>query len=426
MKPRGAIPGLGVKALWTGYESLDIETLIVDNTYNDKEQYGMIKVITAYTFEIDDSETAVSDILAQLDIARNLRAHSVGLMSCYSEFVETGVAKAICDALPFDVAGCTTAGNAVSSALGELMLCLLVFTSDEMRFSAGVSASLKTELEAPLDAAYRQARSALPGEPALLIAFAPITHKNTGELIVETLDRISGGVPLFGALAVDSIDILNFSRTYTLFNGEGTRDTLSFLLIYGDIRPSFFAASISREKIQKQKAVITKSEGNLVKEANGILFQTYLEQLGIMELRNGTTLSFAFMIDYQDGTQPRVRSVCSVTPEGYILFSGRMPQGATIALGDIDYPDVLYTTRDILDKLMKLKQSSCFLLFSCLTRYMVLDADTTAEMELVRSAFPAKPPYHFAYTGGEICPVYHEQGKLLNQFHNCSLVACAF
>jgi hypothetical protein len=202
----------------------------------------MIKAITAYTLEIDDMETAVSEILAQLDIAGNLRAYSVGLMSCYPEFIETGVAKAICEALPFDVVGSTTAGNAVTGALGELMLCLMVLTSDELIFSAGVSAFLRAEPETALGVAYQQARRVLPGEPSLVIVFAPLANKDTGEVIVEALDRISGGIPLFGALSVDYIDILDFSRTYTLFNGTASRDGLSFFLIYGDIYPSSFVA----------------------------------------------------------------------------------------------------------------------------------------------------------------------------------------
>lgn len=386
----------------------------------------MIKVITAYTFEIDELDRAVSEILAQLDINRNLQTHSVGLMSCYAEFVETGVTKGICEALPFDVIGCTTAGNAVSGALGEMMLCLMVLTSDEALFSAGVSSSLTLDPEEQLRSAYQQARQKLPGEPALLIACAPLTSQASGELIVETLDKISGGLPLFGIQAVDYIDILDFSRTYTLFNGEGKQDALSFLLIYGDIHPSFFVVSIPEAKIQRQKAVITKSQGNLVKEVNGMLLQTYLENLGILGLKRGISLSFAFMLDYRDGTKPVFRSGYSVTPEGYVLFSGRMPQGATLAIGDIDYPEVLLTLAEILDKLMKLKKSSCFLLFSSITRYMVLDADTTAEMEMVHSTFTNKKPYYFSYTGGEICPIPNDQGKLINRFHNCSLIACTF
>ncbi|MDR2393850.1 MAG: hypothetical protein LBD93_06825 [Treponema sp.] len=84
----------------------------------------MIKTMSAYTFEIDEVAIAVSEILAQLDVEHSLYAHSVGLMTCYEEFIETRVIKAISDALPFDVIGCSTMANASAGELEEMMLCL--------------------------------------------------------------------------------------------------------------------------------------------------------------------------------------------------------------------------------------------------------------------------------------------------------------
>lgn len=386
----------------------------------------MIKAITAHTFEIDDIDRAVSDIGTQLDIGRSLYAHSVGIMSCSSEFVETGVVKAIAEALPFEVIGCTTVGTAVSSALGELMLGLIVLTGTDIIFSAGVSASLIDAQDAPLAAAYQQARERLPGEPALMIAFTPMMKQVTGEMLVETLTKINPALPIFGAQAVDYIDITEFSKSYTLFNGEFFQDVLSFVLIYGDLHPSFFVASVSNMHIQRQKAVVTKSEGNCVMEVNGMPLLTYLEKLGMLGLHMGTGLSFPFMVDYHDGTEPVPRAIYSVHPEGYVIFSGRVPVGATVAVGEMDYPDVLHTARETLTKVMKQKKS-CVLLFSCLIRYIVLGADTTAEMEQIRSILDSdkEKSYQFFYSGGEICPVYSEKGKLVNRFHNCSFIVCA-
>jgi hypothetical protein len=32
--------------------------------------------------------------------------------------------------------------------------------------------------------------------------------------------------------------------------------------------------------------------------------------------------------------------------------------------------------------------------------------------------------YQFAYSGGEICPVKNQEGRLVNRFQNCSMIAC--
>ncbi|MDR0562659.1 MAG: FIST C-terminal domain-containing protein [Spirochaetaceae bacterium] len=382
-----------------------------------------MKAITAYTAEIDDASAAVSEILAQLDMAQNLRAHSVGLISCYSEFIESGVVKAICEALPFDVIGCTTAGSAVSGMLGELILCLIALTGDELVFSAGASEPLIPEPEAALAEAYRQVREKLPGEPSLMIAFTPFVKNVPGERVIEIFSGICPELPIFGAQAIDYIDIKQFTKTYTFFNGESRRDAVAFLLIYGDIHPAFFTASLSEVCIQKQKAVVTKSEGNRVIEVNGMPLLLYLEKIGMSGVDMGTSLSFPFMVDYRDGTKPVPRASYTATPEGHMVFGGRIPVGAMLAVGDMDYQDVLATAKELLGTVIAQK-GSCILLFSCLMRYLILGADTVAEMELTRAAIGKRKPYYFLYSGGEFCPVRNERGRLVNRFHNCTVIAC--
>ena len=77
----------------------------------------MIKNIHAHTFEIDNLDIAVTEILEQLNMKENLLSNSIGIMSCYYEFIESGVVAAICDALPFDVIGMTSSRQAVPNSL---------------------------------------------------------------------------------------------------------------------------------------------------------------------------------------------------------------------------------------------------------------------------------------------------------------------
>ena len=62
-------------------------------------------------------ETAVSEILEQLDVEHTLLAHSLGILHCYSEFCENGIVKAICEKLPFDVVGNTTSSLSASGKM---------------------------------------------------------------------------------------------------------------------------------------------------------------------------------------------------------------------------------------------------------------------------------------------------------------------
>ncbi|MDR2494469.1 MAG: FIST C-terminal domain-containing protein [Spirochaetaceae bacterium] len=390
----------------------------------------MIQARTAYTAEIDDPEAAARDILRQLALGGALRASSIGFLSCYTEFTQTGAAKAICEALPFPVIGMTTAGAAVPAGLGELGLSIMVLTSDEAVFAAGVSGSLlKEPPEYALEKAYRAARAALPREPALMIVFAPILKEITGERILRILTAMNPGLPVFGAQAVDYIDINLFSKSFTLFNGENRRDALSFALVCGEIRPSFFVHSISTIHIQKQRALITKASGNQVMEVNGMLFRDYLEKIGMLGLSEGAAMSFPFVVDYGDTFLSVPRAVYSMTREGHAIFSGSMPEGATLAIGDIDYTDVLHTAKEALSNIIR-EGGSCVLFFSCLIRYMALGPDTVAEMELLRSTMrdaQNAPPYLFSYTGGEFCPVYSgKERAFINRCHYCSFICCVF
>ncbi|MDR2397787.1 MAG: FIST C-terminal domain-containing protein [Spirochaetaceae bacterium] len=381
----------------------------------------MIKTISAYTLELDDLALGVSEILEQL--AREpLRSHTVGLLSCYDEFIDNGTVKALSDALPFDLIGCSTLAAATAGEAGEMMLCLTVFTSDEVRFCAGVTSSLTEQPEAALTEAYQKARSLLPSDPALMLLCGPVITQMGGEILVERISAITGGIPLFGTLA--SHQQLDFSKSATIFNGQSRNDILSFILIHGPIRPAFFGATIPGEKIKSQRAIITKAQDNILMEINHLPVQTYLEHLGLMDAWV-VTVSFPFLIDYHDGTKPMLRSIYTFTPEGYAVCGGQMPVGAAIMVGNIDYEDVVATTAQTLKELLRAPKPSCILLFSCLTRYLVLGTDSMAELELVRSSLGDRA-YHLCYSKGEICPVYDDHGRLVNRFHNCTLIACVF
>jgi hypothetical protein len=98
----------------------------------------MIRMLTAYTEELLDTEAACTSMLAQLNLAR----HVVRILFCMTEFVETGMVKALCNRLPFDVVGCTTMGTTVQGVISPLMLTLTVLTSEDVFLSRELPVSL--------------------------------------------------------------------------------------------------------------------------------------------------------------------------------------------------------------------------------------------------------------------------------------------
>ncbi|MDR0412045.1 MAG: FIST C-terminal domain-containing protein [Treponema sp.] len=385
----------------------------------------MIKTMTAFTFEIDDPDEAMSEILGQIDI-KGLYKNSLGILTCYTDFIDSGVVRAICAAMPFDVIGMTTAGTVVPGTVGEMMLGFLVLTSDDIDFITGAVDIIDREVDGLIFNAYREACAKHSGRPSMIIPFVPYINNLGGEIIAMSLDKASEGTPLFGSLAIDSS--ADFSLNQAIYNGDTSKTRVVFALLYGDLSPSFFVTSFAEDKIQKQRGVITKAKDNILMEVNNMSVCDYLQSIGIQKRDGAWAVStFPFVIDYNDGTKPIARSIYLLSEEGYAACGGNIPENATLSVGGIDYSDVIRTTSETLKQILQKKNdgSSCLLMFSCLTRYLALDAFSTDEMDKIRDTLiDFSGGYIFAYSGGEICPVYTEEGNAMNRFHNCTFIAC--
>ena len=385
----------------------------------------MMKLLNAWTLELDEPEAAVSEILQQLDPERNLQNHSVGLLTCSYDFIESGIVRAICEALPFDVIGCTTLTNANNEEAGSMLLCLTVLTADDCRFAAAVSGPLQQgSLEAEVNAAAQAAKAAL-GDPArLALALFPMGDVG-GEVMLGALTAALEGTPIFGTVACDS-DTAAYSNTYVLFNGEPYRDRLAFFVVSGRVSPRFIVASTSEQNLQKQQAVITSSEGCLLKRVNNMTARDYFESIGLIAGKGVEGLSsIPFVVDYGDGSQMVARAIYGLNEDGSASCGGLMPEGSTLYIGRMDVEDILLTAGTSMAKLMETDALHGLILFPCLGRNMVLAMDPLAEVDIVRKAVGDRVPWHLAYSGGECCPVYDKDGHTENRFHNFTFIGCA-
>lgn len=387
----------------------------------------MIRAINAITMEIDDIPAAVSEILDQLDLPGNQLAHTVGMITCHYEFVQSGVVAALCEALPFDVVGSSTTGQAVNGDREVLSLALLMLTSNDVSFSAACSASISQALEAPVRAAYREAAESLGTAPRMMLTFAPLLLQYAGDQYVDILDDVSGGVPNFGTLSMD--DTKAYDCCYTIYNGQCTQDTLALLLLAGDVQPVFKAITVSGQNVLSQETMITKSAGNLVQEINGTPFVTFLEGLGLSnEDKVADGLNYLIcMLDTHDGAPPTSKVLIGINEQGDGICGGYMPEGAALHISTLEREDVLRATGETIGEMLTLAQDKSVLLaFSCHTRNVVLGSDVYAEFDAARNLVGDALPFLMSCSGGEICPYVDEAGRIINRFHNNALVVCMF
>ncbi|MDR3114345.1 MAG: FIST C-terminal domain-containing protein [Treponema sp.] len=380
----------------------------------------MIRMLTAYTEEVLDTEAAGTQILAQLDLSRNLARHAVGIISCMTEFVQTGVVKALCDRLPFDVVGCTTMGTTVQGVIRPVVLTLTVLTSEEVAFAAGITDSLEGDL-APVEALYEELLKALPEKPSLLIPFAPFMFIG-GDEFVEKLDDLSGGLPLFGMLAI--AQNLHEGNIYTCYNGTCKTKALGLLALSGPIDPLFLVSAIPQDRIIGPQALVTEADKNVLHRVNDIRALEYLRSFGLAESGEIEGIeTMPLVLELQDGS--RVARACiSITPEGSVVCGGDVPVGVGLSIATIDFDDVIESTGLLIQEALRKAQGRSLFMISCAARNWALGTDLYAEMEHVTARIQGSMPYHFSYSGGEICPIPDRNGTPVNRFHNDALIVC--
>jgi hypothetical protein len=378
----------------------------------------MIKSYCAVTREIDDAEAAVAEILAGLNLKENRLENSLGIIACFSEFADTGVLKAVCDALPFDCIGATSCICSSDGDVDQIFLSVMMLTSADCQFK---TASVAVD-DGYADKIGKGLADILGnGEPKLLLTYMPLINEFGGDMMIEGIDMTTGGqIPLFGTMAIDHNK--DFATAMTIYNGEAHRRSIVFGAVYGEPDFTFELASLDHNKMRKQKAIITGSDKNLLTSVNEKPVVEYLEEIGMTrdELAQGLVV-IPLLIEHKSNPKPVARAVIALTPEGHAVCGGSMTQGATIAVGRLDAADILATTEKTLTPFMK--DGYSLLTYSCMSRYLVLGAVNDGEAKKV-DKITGDNPYIYACSGGEICPLADENGMIKNTFHNFSIVFC--
>ena len=384
----------------------------------------MLKCVSVYTCEIDDHVIALSEIKSQLDSKIALLKSTVGIVMCNPEFIYGGTVEYICSGLPFDVVGITTSSQSTNDEVGELILTLFVMTSDDIQFVPGVTESITTDVYESTKKAYEAASAEQSGLPQLVLTFPPfLLEKFSGDLFVGVWERILPGVPQFGSLAID--DTADFSECSTIYNDKNSEDTMPFILCYGNINPRFIIATLDEVSGISLSAEVTKAKDNIVYEINNIVTRDFfLESLGIPE----SMIAIPLLIDSPSAKNydgiPVIREQSSVTAEGAGVFGGNIEVGSKLSLLKADEESILSTSLQGLKKLNDMEGVNGALIFSCVSRRIMLIGvnKPLAELQLVKDTIRTDIPFMMGGSGGEICPTSIKEGVAFNRNHEYSMV----
>ena len=390
----------------------------------------MLKCASVYTYEVDNQEIALNDIKEQLDEKVEMLENTIGIVMCHPEFISSGMLQFICSNLPFDTVGGTSAAQAVNGEAGELILTIFIITSDEVRFKAGVTDCLEECVDTAIKAAYENVSNGESEQPKLALMFPPILLKHAGDEYVKALQSHIPETPLFGTLAID--DTPTFSDSETIYNGESSKNKMSFVLCYGNINPRFFIGTIPEENTMPYKGEVTSSTGPLVHEINDMNAYKYFASIGF-EADGVSSVNYLFLpfsIDQKarsdyDGI-PVIRVLNSFTEEGSAIFHGNVDEGSTFTLLKCESEDVLSTAKEKVEIINEMSDVNGVLLFSCIVRRIVTMNDNyNEEFENVRDLLRPDIPFMMGCAGGEICPTQIKDGIPTNRYHNYSLIILA-
>jgi len=296
------------------------------------------------------------------------------------------------------LAGGTTNGEIADGRFAEDSVSLLLLSSEDVRFSSALAEGLSSSPEAALRGALDRARSALPGEPRLILAF-PDGPSSFALPIDRLLRRASGGLPaLFGGCATGEPP----SSCVQFGEGRAVSGGCAFLLASGNLRVR--SGSAHGWLPLGERAIVEEAEGNRVARIGGeTALSFYRRHLG-SQLPEITF--FALAVHGSREERFYLRNPIALEEEtGAIRFSGEVPRGAEVRICEAGRDDILAAAARTAGTLRDAGRAECVLAFACRTRRRVLGTRISREAEILRETFgPGVRTFGF-YGDGEIGPV---------------------
>ncbi len=382
----------------------------------------MVKMYTARTSEIDEIDEAISEIKSQIDFSA-LKKNSGGLIFCHIDFIDSGVVEALCRALPFDVIGMTSMASADGQGYSLFDLTLTVLTSDEVTFQAGMTDGINHDNYADeIDRLYHDVRGKAGNDPAMIFTFMPYIRDVSGYEVVAAMDKSCQGIPMWGSIT-NNIDF-NYETVQTICNGKCESAGVAMMFLNGPVEPKFIVSSSPERNISNNRAMITKSDGAVLREVNDLPILKYLANIGLVITKDNITTT-PLMVYYSDATEPVALGFYTLFEDGSVLTGGEMPVGTSFAVGNIDAQGIFESAEAGIEQILRHKDRQATLLLPCVTRYIMLAPDQESELLLIKEKLTdSEHPFMMGYSGGEICPMLGQDGKLHNRFHNYTFCAC--
>jgi hypothetical protein len=325
----------------------------------------------------------------------------------------------------------------INDVHGDFSMTINVFTSDEETFKLISSPSLTgvsmEEIGANLIAIYDKLTE--KDVPKMVMSFFASTPTFSGDNLMDTVNNYPKKFPLFGTNAFNDENIAE--NNLILCGDIITHEIVAFLGIYGDFKPHFHSCtSFAYEESVTESARITKCYNNIVMEINGLPATDYLTKIGMVDssglVRDASIWAVPAIVKFSDGNKVARAFFGIVEGTNHIFSAGRLEEGAEISFASMDSDKTVRSAEKLFNEVLQSDDKNC-ICFSCAARFWSLGRNKLAELEKVESCVNnavsesgEKLNYSLVYSGGEICPMFNENGDFKNIMHTYTITACTF
>ena len=354
----------------------------------------------------DDGAAAASDAAHQL--VRQLGGRPDWVLTFFSaEFAPEAVVRGLARKIPADVplVGCSSFAEVDGAeAMTRSVVLLGARNSGLVAHPFSLPADGRTSFELGQEVG----RRCRPLSPSLLILLPDVLSVNATQLLRGIQAELGNDAPIVGGAAADSG---SFKRTHQLCGGALQTDGLAGMMLCGPLQ-LVTAARSGYTPVSIPHIANRVENGNVLLELDGRPALTvYREFLGP---RAGEMPSVS--IEFPIGVVPQgatetlpdlTRAIFRVDEaRGALILGGDVEQGAKLRILSATRADVLNGARAATEQaLQAMPQPDLALIFSCISRKVVLGGHYRDEATAALQRLPAQLPIAGFYTFGELSPV---------------------
>jgi len=396
-----------------------------------------LKSFQGFTYEIDDLDDAVEELKEQIDTSELLKNTAAIVFCGYEVDIEELVSK-LNEAFDFPFIGCTGLGLLSSEGFSQSSISMTVMTADDCTFEIGITDEIKTNEQLSIVGdKYAQLSENAGNDCGMIFAYAPWQKNILASNIIHILDKVSGGVPIFGGIASDG---WTFDEC-RIFNNEKVADSgVVLMLINGNIKPIFTIEHSTTELMNSHK-LVTSSKDTEVMTLNNEPATSYLKESGIFNEKTDVLVDYlatpfiSTMFKPEDDDEIDVlRALVTINHEkGSCNFLGSVEEGSELNMVLISKKDIEGSVKKAFDDIFEAIEKSedykysTIMCSSCGARYSLIVSDKNTEGKAYINRLPEGINVQGFYSYGEYCPAKGKKyGKLYNVLSNESLAIVAF